>query len=362
MSGSVQTTWEPDWAVHPGEHLAEYIEERGYTQAEFARLAGLTAKLVSTIVNGTNPVSPETAIKLERVLGLKAHIWTGLQAQWDLFEARRRENEKSARDWLRAFPVKELKALRRLPDTRDEGVLVDGLLSFLGIGTQAALQARIGSLAVQHRKARSGSTSQEHELCWLVLGEQKVRQEPYLPFDREAFVEGCRSIRGLTVENPEVFEPKMIDICRSSGVTLVFQKPLSKTCLFGSARWIDGERPIIQMSLRMKSNDHFWWTFFHEAAHIVLHKGKNFADDQSGVGDGIETEADAWAEEALVGRDCLNAFVTTNPRSKDEILAFASSIGVHPGIIVGMLQHRRVIPFSHMNGLKVQFELMDESV
>ena len=75
--------WSPDSATHPGEHLAEYLDVRGLSQAEFARLAGLTPKLVSTIIKGTNPVTPDTAIKLERVLGLKAKIWLGIQNDWD---------------------------------------------------------------------------------------------------------------------------------------------------------------------------------------------------------------------------------------------------------------------------------------
>ncbi len=78
----------PDWATHPGEHLEEYLEINGWTQAEFARRSGLTPKLVSDIVNQKNPVTPETALVLERVLGLKAEIWLGYQARWDLLKAR----------------------------------------------------------------------------------------------------------------------------------------------------------------------------------------------------------------------------------------------------------------------------------
>ena len=80
--------WAPDWATHPGEHLLEHIEARGWSRAEFARLAGLSPKLVSAIIGGVNPVTAETAIKLERVLGVKAYIWTRLQANWELFQAR----------------------------------------------------------------------------------------------------------------------------------------------------------------------------------------------------------------------------------------------------------------------------------
>jgi HTH-type transcriptional regulator/antitoxin HigA len=80
--------WAPNWATHPGEHLAEHLEARGWSQAEFARLAGLSPKLVSTIIGAANPVSVGTAIKLERALGVKACIWTGIQARWDLFQFR----------------------------------------------------------------------------------------------------------------------------------------------------------------------------------------------------------------------------------------------------------------------------------
>lgn len=85
--------WSPEWAVHPGDQLAEYLEARGLTQAAFARLAGMTPKLVSTIIKGSNPVTAATALKLERVLGLKAIVWLNLQAQYDLFQARIQERQ-----------------------------------------------------------------------------------------------------------------------------------------------------------------------------------------------------------------------------------------------------------------------------
>jgi HTH-type transcriptional regulator/antitoxin HigA len=86
-----RSAWSPDWATHPGEHLAEQLEARGWSQAEFARRSGLSPKLVSTIISGRNPVSADTALKLEGVLDLQAHIWVGLQARFDLHQARRRE-------------------------------------------------------------------------------------------------------------------------------------------------------------------------------------------------------------------------------------------------------------------------------
>lgn len=90
-----EMTWNPDWATHPGQHLKEYLEVRGLKQAEFARLAGLTPKLVSEIINQKNPVTPETAIVLERVLGLTAEIWMSIQTDWDLFQLRKEQEKHS---------------------------------------------------------------------------------------------------------------------------------------------------------------------------------------------------------------------------------------------------------------------------
>ncbi|MFZ1413232.1 MAG: HigA family addiction module antitoxin [Defluviicoccus sp.] len=355
--------WSPNWATHPGEHLAEQIETRGWSQADFARLAGLTPKLVSTIIAGRNPVTPETAIKLERVLGLKADIWARLQANWDLFAARARERAADAETeaWVRQFPIKELKARGRLPKAADLGALKEGLLGLLGIGAIEAYPQKLASLMVRHRQSRAHPVSEHHVAAWLMLGEEKARAMALPSFDAERFVASVREIRTLTEAEPSVFEPRMRSLCREAGVVLVFEKPISQTRLYGSARWLDREHAIIQMSLRMRSNDHFWWTFFHEAGHLVLHRGRNFVEEKDGSGDPFEQEADQWAEEMLVGRERFDLFASTRPRSEAAVRRFANEAGIHPGIVVGMLQHRRSLPHTHLNKLKARFTWVSES-
>jgi HTH-type transcriptional regulator/antitoxin HigA len=350
--------FEPNWSTHPGEHLEEYLEVNGWSQADFARRAGLTPKLVSDIINQKNPVSPETALKLERVLGVSAEIWTRLQASWDLFMARQKDRSAAPerRSWLAQFPVKELQERRVLPKTRDESLLVDALLKFLGIGRPEAFMAKLNGLAVNHRQSKAYESSREHVFAWLMLGEHKARSMDLPPFDGAKFRTAIAIIRGLTREPPRVFEPRMKALCRDAGVALIFEKPIAKTRLFGSARWVDEQHALIQMSLRMKSNDHFWWTFFHECGHIVLHRGQNFADDQNAVGEGQDAEADAWAESFLYGEDVLAAILATPPKSEDGVRRWAEKLKLHPGIVVGMLQHHGVIPHGHLNRLKDRFE------
>ena len=353
--------WTPDWATHPGEHLEEYLDVRGWTQADFVRLSGLNKKLVSDIINQKNPVTPDTAVVLERVLGVKAYIWTGLQADWDLFQARRRKSRVAPdeRAWMKRFPLLELYRAGVLRKPDDEEQALDGLLGFLGIGEPSAYAARLKSISVRHRQAK-GDISHDYVFCWLLLGEYHARSMNLPQFDEAKFRVAVNAIRRMTCDGPDVFEPKMIDLCRSAGVAVVFEPALSRTKLYGSARWLEGDRALVQMSLRMKKNDHFWWTFFHECAHLILHRGKNFADDRPGEGDQFENEANDWAKELLVGRDRFARFLKTKPQTRKEVISFAESINLHPGIVVGMLQHERIIGFQHMNDMKDTFEIARE--
>lgn len=363
MMAEEKNGWAPDWATHPGEHLAEYLDVRGWSQAEFARLADLTPKLVSEIINGKNPVTPETAIKLERVLGLKDYIWLGLQRDWDLYQARRRAMELAPeqRSWLTRFPIKEMKAQGLLPDTTCDGSLFDALLRLLGVGDPGAYAAKCNRFAVQHRQSQSFASSSDHVFTWLMLGEQRARALDLPIFDQIKFQRAVREIRALTRESPEVFEPKMKRLCHEAGVGLIFAKPLGQTRLFGSAWWIDGnQRAVIQMSLRMRTNDHFWWTFFHECGHIALHRGRNFADDQNASGDGPEVEADRWAEEIIYGHGRLPAILTNPPKSEISVRRLADELELHPGIVVGMLQHYGHVPYKNLNHLKAKFRWADE--
>ncbi len=361
--GTLARGFEPNWSTHPGEHLQEYLALKGWSQAEFARLSGLTPKLISEIINGKNPVTPETAIIFERVLGLKAYIWTGWQASWDQFQARRAAQKKAAqrKDWLRQHDYKTLQKLGILPNTKDWGELVDAFLSFLGIGTPEALEARLKGLAIQYRQSSKHRSEPGNILAWHMLGEHAVRSLDLPPYNKVKFEAAVREIRSLTLLPASEFQPRMRQLCHEAGAALVFIEPLKATALFGAARWLAPDRPLIQMSLRMKTNDHFWWTFFHEAGHILLHEGRNFADDESAKGEGAEAEADAFAEELLYGRKRLAHILEEQPRSEQRVREIAKELGLHPGIVAGMLQHYRVIPFSHLNKLKARLDFPKNS-
>jgi len=144
------------------------------------------------------------------------------------------------------------------------------------------------------------------------------------------------------------------------GIRFVVADHLPNTRVDGATFWLDAKSPVIALSLRYDRVDWFWFTLMHELAHIVCDhaKGEPRIDD-SLVGrdreepaserESEEATADALASEWLLPASHLKTFVRdTKPFfSRQKVLEFASSLGVHPGIVVGRLQHDGHVPWTH---------------
>jgi Zn-dependent peptidase ImmA (M78 family) len=139
-------------------------------------------------------------------------------------------------------------------------------------------------------------------------------------------------------------------------VTLVPELPRTRTS--GATRWLTPQKALIQISFRYKTNDQFWFTFFHESAHILLHGKREIflEDDKRGSRIENEQEADSFAKKILISEQELKKFVKSGKRRIQDIRWFADTIGVAPGIVVGRLQHDGVLPHSHCNGLKTKLD------
>ena len=365
MSTAIQKNnsipFEPDWAVHPGEILEEHLEARGLTQAEFARRTGIHTKVISTIISGGNPVTPATALAFENVLGMKAVVWTNLQAQWDLFEERKKRAPSAdrARSFVDRFPVKALLDAKILPRTTDSNVLVKALLEFFGVASIEAYDVTVSRLAVSHREAKGAMATQDFVFTWLKMGEREARQMNLPDFDPAKFLEAVKTARKMTKRHLKDFWPAMVSDCRDAGAAVLLQEPFTGMKVYGSTYWLETGNAVLQLSLRHKTNDHFWFTFFHECGHIVRHPKRNFIDGGDGEqSEKHENEANAFAEEILYGpggsmnvrRHCLPTAVG--------VKRFADEHNLHPGVVVGTLQHYRDIQFSQLNDLKEKLALL----
>ncbi|ALU91189.1 conserved hypothetical DNA binding protein [Herbaspirillum rubrisubalbicans M1] len=363
----------PDWILPPGQSVLDLAEERGWTQSELAQRLGYTEKHVSQLINGKVALTVDAAQRLERVLGSSMDFWLTLEANFQKHLARLEAAERHAAwvSWLDELPLKELMGCGAIAKQRVDGKhkpdLVEACLRFFGVATPDEWRAHYGGMQMAFRRTRSEQSDVGAISAWLRLGEQQVEKLDGPKYDRARFEKSLEAIRGLTQLAPEVFEPKLRSLLHEAGVSLVLVPAITRSHVSGVARWLSPTRPLIQLSLYGKSNDKFWFSFFHEAAHILLHansreeKKSIFLDDPNAADtkNPQEREADAWAGNWLIPAE----FVKTLPRlkTKVEVKEFASLIGVHPGIVVGRLQHDGLIAPSWMNELKQSLRFEESS-
>lgn len=357
--------YRPDYAVPPGWVLEERLDAQGISQAEVARRCGRSPKLISEIISGKAPLEPATALQFEKVLGVDASLWLGIEADYRLHRARKAEAAEAAEfaTWLKKFPVAELVNRGVLQKSKSKVETFFGLLSFFGVGSVKAWQMKYSLTNVAYRHSPSFESDKIALATWLRLGERDGEQQNCTDYNETHFKQALEEIRGLTRAPAEKGLAKARQLCNRSGVALALIKPLPKTALSGAAWWLSPRKAIIQLSARHKTDDHLWFSLFHEAAHILLHSKKSvFIDDtkQDASAD-IESEANEWATNKLVPKREWARFVASGLYEKESICAFATAQGIAPGIVVGRLQHEGHIHWNQLNELKLRVVHGDSS-
>jgi addiction module HigA family antidote len=355
-----KNTFNPDYAIHPGEYLGEVLEARDLKKMDFARRCGMSEKQISQILGKHASISSSTALVFEKTLGISASIWNNINAQYQLFRAKEKERTSMERkkEWLNLFPLKELKNNGFLSKITNVIATMDELLSFFGVSSPEVWESYYMDKAINYRKSEAYKENFYSTITWLRIGEIIAGGIEVQPFNKSAFKKNIKKIRNLTTQQPTAFEPEMKQLCSESGVVLVFVSELSKTHICGAAEWLNNAKALIVMSLRYKTNDHFWFCFFHEAAHILLHgKKSTFIDMSLQDSEEKEKEANDFSCNLLITPAEYKRFLAKNKFYESDIIAFANNQNIAPGIIVGMLQHDRKIPFNFHNTLKEKYTL-----
>jgi HTH-type transcriptional regulator / antitoxin HigA len=344
----------PDYLVTPGEVLEEYLEDLGMTQTELADRTGLAKKTINEIIKAKSPITPETALKLERALGRPAHFWSNLERQYQDDRTRLAEKERmrSYLEWLGKVPVKDMAKQGWIPKFKDKYEQLNAVLRFFGVSTPKQWETIWREYQVAYRRTERFEKCAEAVSAWLRQGEIQAQQIECASYDRKRFLTVLDEIRGLTRESREVFVPKTVELCASAGVSVVFVPELPKIGIWGATRWL-GDKAVIQLSLRYKSNDHLWFTFFHEAGHILKHGRKEIFIEGKDLEGEKEEEANAYARDKLIPPAQMRRLLNHGRPTLTTIDRFADEIGIAPGIVVGRLQHEKVLSMNTGNGRKV---------
>jgi len=325
---------------------------------------GRPAQAINEIVRGAKEITAETAIQLERVLGVPAHIWLGLESEYQHTKARLEDRQRLQTEARLAsrFPCQAMTRLGWLKKTRDPVSQVEALLDFFGVNT---LEAVVDAEAAAYRLSKSRAAEPEALAAWLRRGVIAAHQIKTAPFNEQRLTDLVPELRSLTRLEPAQFEPKVKRELADCGVALVLLPHLPKTRAHGAMRWITPEKVLVQLSLRGRWADIFWFTLFHELGHILRHGRRAVfiewaeGDEQR---DDREREADDFAADALIPRAAYDAFIRRNSiLSATSVVAFAEQQSVAPGIVVGRLQHEGKLPHSAANHLRARYAWAEDN-
>lgn len=355
MADEVLRNWQPQWAVRPGRILAESLEERAMSQVELARRTARPLKTINEIINGKASITADTALQLEHVLRVPARFWLNLERDYGESMARMREHERRTKqaDWVSRFPLAAMRRQNLIPATRRKAELLDAVLRFFGVSSPEAWEQQQEAVAASFRQSKAFATNAEAIAVWLRHGERQAAAIQTQPFDAAKLEALLPRIREMSLADPAVFSIELPKLLATVGVVLVFTRDVPGTRIAGATRWLTPERVLIQLSLRHRRDDQFWFALFHEIGHVL--KGgrrRGYIEAEPSGTDVEEIAANEFASDHLIARDKYDLFVADGDFSAAAVEGFADSVGVPSGVVVGRLQHDEYIPFSSLQYMK----------
>ncbi|MEW6702015.1 MAG: HigA family addiction module antitoxin [Bacteroidota bacterium] len=335
----------PQSVPHPGTDLSEKLNELGMGPKEFAIRANKPEKTITAILNGESSITPDMAVQFENVLKIPAHFWLNRQRSYDEYLARIKREKviEDAIPWSRNFPISDMIKKGWLPKVNSPNEKAASLLSFFSFSTHKAWEDYYFNreLKVAFRISLAHNKDSYSISAWLRNGEIQTSQINSKDYSEKDFRNSLPALKKIMTEHPANFFQKLKEVCLSAGVKVVYTPCLPGSPISGATRWIN-DNPLIQLSGRFKRNDSFWFTFFHEAGHILLHGKKDiFLEDvkYKDYDDGKEKEANDFAVKWTLTVEQEKEILRNDRLTPDDVVSFAKKFGTHPGIIIGRLHH-----------------------
>lgn len=337
----------------PGEFIKEELDARGWTQADLAQILGRSPVQVNLIIQGKQTVTPETAKQLAEAFGTSAQFWLNLEGAYRLSLTKPDENPVARRaNLFELFPVREMIGRGWIEQSGNIEVLEKRFCDFFEIPSLN----EVPQLAHAARKSTVGDVTAS-QLAWLFRAKQLSHAVLVEKFSDESLGRCLERLKLLRVNREDIRQ--VPQVLAEAGIRLVIVELLPNTRIDGVCFWLDKESPVIALSLRYDRIDWFWHTVMHELGHIKKRDGlKAPVIDTDLVGEQAqaskdkpesERKADDFACNFLVEKTELKKFIArVRPLySKTKIVLFANRIKVHPGIVVGQLQHLKEISYAH---------------
>ncbi len=339
--------------VHPGRILREKLQERGWTQDQLCTITGYGKQAISQLANErSGGVTAEMAKALAAAFGNTPEEWLKWDSQYRLSVAEADVSDIERRAHLYSLaPVRDMQRRGWISPTDDTERLETELKKFFGVDSLD------GDVAFPVATFRTETLPYLNppEKAWCFRARTMAIALPVPTFRPDRLNEAERELRKLAAYPKEARH--LTELLAGYGIRFVVVEPLPGAKIDGAAFWLNDASPSIALSLRFDRIDAFWFTLMHEFAHIkhgdALSVDRDLIDGTIGIAvmlveDEAEQKANEAASNSLVPSRELDSFISrVGPLySKERIIQFAHKMKIHPGIIVGQLQHRNELSYA----------------
>jgi HTH-type transcriptional regulator / antitoxin HigA len=355
----------PDWVSPPGETIATLLRERGVTTDQFAASLRRTKREVEDLLRGRLDISTDVARSLADTLGASVGFWLNREGRYrtDLARLSASAIRPGSVEWLSEVPVKDMVKYGWVEPATDQASTLVSLLRFFGVGSVETWRREYSDVltSLAFRTSPTFESLPGAVAAWLRQGELAAAAISCEVWDPDRLRGQLPALREMTREkDPEVFLPELVRLCAACGVAVVALRAPKSCKASGATKFITPAKPLLLLSFRYLSDDHFWFTFFHEVAHLLLHGDKYlFLEGDEMLTTAEEDEANSFAAETLIPPEHLDELMRL-PADGIKVMRFAKKVGVSPGIVVGQLQHRGVLRRNQLNNLKRRFRWVEE--
>lgn len=351
-------------AFHPGFYIEEILEELEMTQDEFAKRLDVSAKTISKLVNAQIPLSNDLASKISIMLGISVETLINLQKAFELkvLEIEKEKSLDEQKEIVKTIDYNYFVRNKILPIANNVYEKIYNLCAFLKVSNLTLLTKP--DLLASFRTSVLNITEKNiiNANVWLQTAINYGLKMQVKPFDAKKLKAAIPEIRRMTLMEPQDFIPRLEEIFKDCGVAFVLLPSLKNCGVNGVIKWFD-DKVVLGINDRNLFADTFWFSLFHEIGHIFQQKKTRIIINDkllSQTSQDLEDDADQFARNTLIPENAYISFLNllTDNITYAQILSFAQGIEIHPGIVIGRLQHDNHISYSQFANKRVKYQIV----
>ena len=334
----------------PGQLIEAQLNSRGWSQRVLSIVLDMDETGINKLVAGKRPVTAELALILQELFSVPAEQFMELQKSYDLAKAklvmRPDENRNIRAHLFGGLPIAEMikRGWLDAGDVRDVPAVEQALVKFFGVNSLSEIEI----LPFAAKKTVVTGEVTPAQLAWLYRVKQIAGEMIAAPYSPISVRKAIPRLSDLLAASEEA--RKVPRILIESGIRFVIVESLPAAKIDGVCLWLDDGTPVVGMSLRHDRIDNFWFVLRHELEHVIQLHGRTAIMLDTELQENIasitipkeEQVANEAAAEFCVPKKAIDGFIARKSPlfAERDVIGFARTMHLHPGIIVGQLQYR----------------------